>query len=87
MYLNVERVGVSSQHVIVYYGATLVLICVVLSLLTKKNHQFGFKQLYIHGAGIFSGGKKLPKRVVTIRLDRLGVIIHLDTGVTRVSYY
>lgn len=37
MYLNVERVGVSSQHVIVYYGATLVLICVVLSLLTKKT--------------------------------------------------
>lgn len=36
MYMNVERVGVSSQHVIVYYGATLVLICVVLSLLTKK---------------------------------------------------
>lgn len=28
-------------------------------------------------------GTKLPKRVVTIRLDRLGVIIHLDTGVAR----
>lgn len=76
----------SSQHVIVFYSATLVITGVVLSLLTKKKHQLGFRQLYIHGAGIFSGGTKLPKRVVTIILDRLGVFIYLDTGVTRVSY-